>query len=115
MVISFHNSSAVESVTVNHFVPGSNPGCGVTNYGINNPSDTTSTTHIVTIYYSLQKKTNMKILALAAALPLMAAPYIESKTSFIFFDGMFNTSQTEFLVGHGNHEPNSEESHPDHT
>ena len=25
----FHNSSAVESVTVNHLVPGSNPGCGV--------------------------------------------------------------------------------------
>lgn len=28
----FHNSSAVESVTVNHLVPGSNPGCGVSHY-----------------------------------------------------------------------------------
>jgi hypothetical protein len=30
---SFHNSSAVESVTVNHLVPGSNPGCGVERIG----------------------------------------------------------------------------------
>lgn len=57
----------------------------------------------------------MKILTLAAALSLMVAPYIESKTSVIFLDGEFNTSQTEFLVGHGNHEKNSEESHPDHS
>jgi len=51
------------------------------------------------------KKTSMKILALAALLPMMAAPamagpYVESKTSVVSADGEFNASQTELRVGY---------------
>ena len=38
----FHNSSAVESVTVNHLVPGSNPGCGVGSDPAGSPKSTPS-------------------------------------------------------------------------
>jgi long-subunit fatty acid transport protein len=51
------------------------------------------------------KKTSMKILALAALIPMMAAPamagpYVESKTSVVSADGEFNASQTELRVGY---------------
>ena len=51
------------------------------------------------------KKTSMKILALAALIPMMAAPamagpYVESKTSVVSADGEFNSSQTELRVGY---------------
>jgi hypothetical protein len=51
------------------------------------------------------KKTSMKILALAALLPMMAAPamagpYVESKTVIVSADGEFNASQTELRVGY---------------
>ena len=47
----------------------------------------------------------MKILALAALIPMMAAPamagpYVESKTSVVSADGEFNASQTELRVGY---------------
>lgn len=47
----------------------------------------------------------MKFLALAAVLPLMAAPamagpYIESKTTALSADGEYNSSQTELRVGY---------------
>ena len=47
----------------------------------------------------------MKILALAALLPLMAAPamagpYVESKTTGLSADGEYVTSQTELRVGY---------------
>ena len=51
------------------------------------------------------KKTSMKILALAAILPMMAAPamagpYVESKTGFSSSDGEYKSSQTELRVGY---------------
>jgi hypothetical protein len=51
------------------------------------------------------KKTSMKILALAALLPMMAAPamagpYVESKTGFSSSDGEYKSSQTELRVGY---------------
>jgi hypothetical protein len=47
----------------------------------------------------------MKILALAALIPMMAAPamagpYVESKTSVVSADGEYSTSQTELRVGY---------------
>jgi len=47
----------------------------------------------------------MKILALAALIPMMATPamagpYIESKTAVLSADGEFNSSQTELRVGY---------------
>ena len=47
----------------------------------------------------------MKILALAALLPMMAAPamagpYVESKTGFSSSDGEYKSSQTELRVGY---------------
>jgi hypothetical protein len=51
------------------------------------------------------KKTSMKILALAALIPMMAAPamagpYVESKTGFSSSDGEYKSSQTELRVGY---------------
>ena len=47
----------------------------------------------------------MKILALAALIPMMAAPamagpYVESKTGFSSSDGEYKSSQTELRVGY---------------